>query len=539
MPSSPPAPPQPAAAAEPATYEVGGAARRAAGFVSERFGETVERKRSERFAVFVTHGMGEQIRFQTLDLVAEGLRAQDAIVRGVPPSELPAPRVRSVLLGGERLQRVEIRLGRPGGIEREVHVYEGYWAPLTEGQVRLRDVIAFLVRGAVNGIWNAMRRDGLERWLFGKYGPLPVRKSTLPALVVSLTALAGLIALNAAVTLVGLVAIARSLLDRPPLWLDGPVLDQLVAAMGAFLLLAAAFAASLLVSWMARRKPKARFLRKAGGAASLFFFTLLLAGLSVAGVWLPIVFWIRLATGGPPVGATSGSAANLHILGAICWPVLFAVSTWIRSILVQYPGDLAAYVSSYTLDRFHDLRSRIKDTIWKKARAIYAATAEDAPGFEYAECAVVGHSLGSLIAYDTLNRLILEDEPTHPGEADPTRLDVVSRTRLFLTFGSPLDKTAFIFGVQGMRTTEAREALAASVQPMICDYALRPRKWVNIYSPWDIVSGFLDYYDPPGSADPRKIDNRIDPQATTLLKAHLEYWRDPILFEVLHRELTA
>ena len=147
--------------------------------------------------------------------------------------------------------------------------------------------------------------------------------------------------------------------------------------------------------------------------------------------------------------------------------------------------------------------------------------------------------LGSVIAYDTLNRLILDDTPPRAGEADAGGLSVVSRTRLFLTFGSPLDKTAFLFGVQGMRTTEAREALAASVQPMLCDYALRPRKWINIYSPWDIVSGYLDYYDPPGSTDPRRVENRIDPHATTLLKAHLEYWRNPLLFQILHRELTS
>ena len=63
--------------------------------------------------------------------------------------------------------------------------------------------------------------------------------------------------------------------------------------------------------------------------------------------------------------------------------------------------------------------------------------------------------------------------------------------------------------------------------------------YCRIYSPWDIVSGYLDYYDPPGSTDPRRVENRIDPHATTLLKAHLEYWRNPLLFQILHRELTS
>ena len=134
-----------------------------------------------------------------------------------------------------------------------------------------------------------------------------------------------------------------------------------------------------------------------------------------------------------------------------------------------------------------------------------------------------------------MNRLILDDEAAGAGAA----LDAVARTPLFLTFGSPLDKTAFIFGIQGRNTSEAREALAASVQPMICDYRLRPRRWVNVHSPWDLVSGSLDLYDSADTTDPRRVENVADREATTLLAAHLEYWRNPLIFEILHRELIA
>jgi hypothetical protein len=228
----------------------------------------------------------------------------------------------------------------------------------------------------------------------------------------------------------------------------------------------------------------------------------------------------------------------------LSWPLLFAISAWVRSLLVQYPGDVAAYVTPQALDRFHELREEIKESIHERARAIYAAAPEEpAPGgrrFLYSRCAMVGHSLGSVIAYDTLNRLIQDDEPGQTGGIPPdARLNVVARTPLFLTFGSPLDKTAFVFGIAGKRTTEAREALAASVQPMICDYRYRPRRWVNIYSAWDVVSGSLGFYDPPGSTDPRRVENVRDPLATTLIAAHLEYWTNPLLFEILHAELTA
>jgi hypothetical protein len=113
------------------------------------------------------------------------------------------------------------------------------------------------------------------------------------------------------------------------------------------------------------------------------------------------------------------------------------------------------------------------------------------------------------------------------------RTDVVERTKLLLTFGSPLDKTAFIFGIQG-KGSEPREALAASLQPMLTA-AQRPR-WINIWSPWDIVSGHLDYYDLPERRNPQPL-NLVDPDATTLLAAHIEYWNNPLLYKTLVEHL--
>jgi hypothetical protein len=166
---------------------------------------------------------------------------------------------------------------------------------------------------------------------------------------------------------------------------------------------------------------------------------------------------------------------------------------------------------------------------------------------DYEKVIVVGHSLGSVIAYDTLNRLILEDESpmVMDVKGEPLRpwLDVINRTALFLTFGSPLDKTAFLFAVQAEGTSEAREALAASAQPMIAAYDRRPAKWVNIWSPWDIISGPLDLYDYPIAVenDPNKkrVVNMRDTDATTLLLAHTEYWKNPLVVKTIYDAIGA
>ena len=213
---------------------------------------------------------------------------------------------------------------------------------------------------------------------------------------------------------------------------------------------------------------------------------------------------------------------------------LLAASAAVRRLFVQYLGDVTAYVSSYKLDRFTELRNRIKEVARKTAAAIYEATRDGkSKVWAYESVAVVAHSLGSVIAYDALNALLVEDT------VSAERRDVAMRTRLLLTFGSPLEKTAFLFASQAKRTTETRESLVAALQPLISDYAFRPFRWVNVFSRRDPISGRLTSYD--DSSQPlyrrRRVRNLPDRAAVLPLLAHLEYFTDPILIRELVRAL--
>jgi len=88
--------------------------------------------------------------------------------------------------------------------------------------------------------------------------------------------------------------------------------------------------------------------------------------------------------------------------------------------------------------------------------------------------------------------------------------DAVARTRALITFGSPLDKAAFIFRAQFNARyengAEFREMLACAIQPL--DHRLqisfRPRGDATRAalesisgSPLDIISGDLVYFDHP------------------------------------------
>jgi pimeloyl-ACP methyl ester carboxylesterase len=165
---------------------------------------------------------------------------------------------------------------------------------------------------------------------------------------------------------------------------------------------------------------------------------------------------------------------------------------------VEYVGDVAIYVSSFKVSRFEETRTKIQETVFSIVRQIYSSRTASADTYD--RVVLVGHSLGSVIAYDALNAAISWDL----AEQDD-KMGVVRRTHRLITFGSPLDKTAFLFRTQVSGPRFLREALAAQKQPLILSYPdFRPKRafrWVNIYSRADIISGRLAYYRGPARVD--------------------------------------
>ncbi len=557
-----------------------------------------------KLAVFVTHGMGQQVPFATLDAIFERLRRLEPFASARPEAE-------TIRLAGVQMQRLVLRLP---SVQRELHFYEGYWAPLTEGEVTLRDISRFLLHAGLNGIRNST--TSFSRWIFGQWQSYDIPVRTWAFLMVALATIGSLAVMNAVVLVVS--AVRAPLGQSPPTWLSDALFCDLTITLNLFLVLATLFIVTLGLARFSRR-PGLHWLHRIVGPVSASAFGLTLLGAILAGLALPLLIFSHVQHGGgwtsdlprwssllgerraatlntwssvaflalPVIAAVyaltswawnlisaAGSQllsrrvsrhrlSSLVVLAALAagmalaavevmllwpssgadnhWPLRLLV-TWggvlllsgaVRGYLVQYFGDVAAYVESHTLDRFSELRARIRECVTDRARAIYAATGSEA----YAGVVVVGHSLGSVVSFDVLNQLLCEDAIDRQA-GRPTR-NVAQRTPLFLTFGSPLDKTAFIFAIQHRRTTQAREALAASAQPMLQDYASRPERWVNIYSPWDIISGELEYFDLPGTTDRRQVINRRDQGATTLLMSHVEYWESEALPQVLSEALLS
>jgi len=277
-------------------------------------------------AMLVCHGMGQQVPFETLDALARCLRDRHRLGGGDVDVAL-----RFVLFEGceQATPRAELRFhdGSPEArFQREVHLYEAYWAPLTEGAINYWQTATRLIVAGWQGLQQSIRRKRFDRWMFGRYWWMRIVPGTAQTLVALLVVLA-------------------------------PIL---------LLALAAGVAIAPVFSW-----------------------------------------WIgRFLSAGPALDAV----LRLLIVAIVLLPLIP-----LRRFVRQYLGDVIIYVSSHEVNAFWQIRDKIKAIGLQAAAQIYRALSSqpsaDAPGrFTYPTITLVGHSLGSVVAYDTLNSMIDKTE---------------------------------------------------------------------------------------------------------------------------------
>jgi|KBSMisStaDraftv2_1062788.scaffolds.fasta_scaffold00400_4 hypothetical protein len=581
----------------------------------------------KKSAIWVVHGMGQQVPFATLEQVAEG------IIQTIGDANVVNLLYREVKVDNTILQRVELTLEKHG-TQRQVDIYECYWAPKTEGMVKLRNVIDFLWDGGTRGFINSF--SWFQRALFTEMVAFKIHLRTPAYLLATLSVLGALMVINAiilatgasiaglgdlperslvspltvvsglasaaAITFGAILVIAEAtkplrsksvwghavrnitwfgvvftILDLVvsaalmgiifwrkwnPTWLQGgaPYLQTLANAV-IFASLILALTSRLHRRWKLSRPKSAAAAQKTNSRSGWFgptlFYLAFLLHLAVALGTLAILFsaqggdFATSLVGVKILGVRGGILSIFSALHFECvfhvmarflrwrgwvWPFLAIVSAQVRLLMVEYVGDVAAYVASNKVDCFDELRAKIKQMAKASLSAVYGAKSHNSEGFEYEKVCVVGHSLGSVIAYDTLNRAIADDQlatqrdPKTGQKFEDGPAQIVKRTPVLLTFGSPLDKTAFFFSIMGKTTRHIREQLAAVVQPLIENDRIRERiRWVNVFSPSDIVSGSLDFYElPRWKHDPAQktkcIQNEIDEDALVPLVAHVDYW---------------
>jgi len=161
---------------------------------------------------------------------------------------------------------------------------------------------------------------------------------------------------------------------------------------------------------------------------------------------------------------------------------------------------------------------------------------------DYDKVIVVGHSLGSVIAYDTLNKLNIK------ASVDEELAGHCKKITGLVTFGSPLDKILFFFR-QSTKDEEyiRRQFLSHFHSFKILDLGLRPGdisvadpvknslaevRWINFYHENDPISGHLDFYGVNENIErtfAKRKNNRWG-------IAHLGYWEDRQMYEKIANE---
>jgi hypothetical protein len=426
-------------------------------------------------AVLVCHGMGQQVRYETISSVANAIQ-KEAVSNGAFVHPLS---VHLFKVGENIFTRAEVVWKDTNQQRHEVHVYEAYWAPLTEGRITYWDTVKFLLLAA----WNGMKyskpfiKSTFNRWMFGAVRPLTIGRLTFLGIVCVLLFLAAQLGIISYVSL--------ELAQRYKAFLSQPIPALHFATFS-----------SWMGMWLVPLLPGSEEMAKEALFSHAWW-----SGVARLGGWVALILEASVA----------------------------------RYFIIEFVGDVAAYISPYKASKFDELRQKIQTVGFTIGKVIYGfgGAAPSVP--DYRRVVIAGHSLGSVLAYDTLNALINLDNVSAPAN----RRDVSIRTSALITFGSPLDKTAFIFRMQPDNEEDwIREHLAASVQPLILSYPeFRPStfSWINLWSPMDIVSGSLEYYDAVRPSNPLHVHNKRDPRAWVPIMAHTQYWKGKLFRKTLYR----
>jgi hypothetical protein len=243
-------------------------------------------------------------------------------------------------------------------------------------------------------------------------------------------------------------------------------------------------------------------------------------------------------------------------------PFIGIVFRWLSTYFMQSGtkrltnviGDITVYNTTDEKSKFYPIRQEILTGAVEAVRYLLEPHENLAP---YGKVILAGHSLGTQIAYDAVNRLIhlvTEGEVTgynKEGKNDAgTSLQGVFAG--FVTFGSPLDKIAFFLREQVPHGQFIREQLLLNFHCFkqrdwnTSSYAAGERAypiapifkrlldnmpWKNYYDKHDYISGGLDFYQNLTNVD-------CEFKAHFWSFTHNRYWECKEMFEDILAEFV-
>lgn len=481
--------------------------------------------------MLVIHGIGQQNPYETLDSFARG------VFTHLTESRRCGARLSPIRVAHKDWTQVGMRIDiLPQELEplAYVDIFEYYWAPETEDKLsavqtvkwvlftdltplkyfadNLQEMIGARGMSGASASWRALKLYGRE---------------VLRVVLLYLTLGLGMF------WLLGWLA-------KPPSW--SSALTTLETALGphigwkqGFILFF--YALSLLMAWFGLQALAE--LREYPGKAieTLGDYIWLVCDFALAAFFLGVGLAIDFGSRSFPVW---------HLLQIIArhgnWePLAGAALAWIVSYaLTAYVADVAVYTNMDAKSKNYAARNAILSG--STAALKYLLTSKD-----YDRVILAGHSLGSVIAYDTINELLAQYKAAPASGADQPEpmlnLAELQKIRGLVTFGSPLDKIYYFFREHVKRD----QAIRAQILSML--HSLRKRRsgrdygefsfqydfdqldgleWLNAWARMDPVSARLKFY---------RVDDQRKFCYCMPVLAHLSYWGDPDFYDYFCEKL--
>lgn len=561
--------------------------------------------RRKHIGILVIHGMGDENAYGTLDAFARGLFRH----YGGPKNSTYSMQTEWKERGSDPAHKqtswtqAQVRFEPAAGASSTVPrltVAEYYWSPATKGKMKDVAVLTWLLRTglepfrylsenlqvmqAAGEARNAA--DRTSRSLFILFREFLRFVLVYPLLLLSF------IAIGAFVSQVkDMAAIVTGL--------QGHLEAMMVGLIAAVRLLILGSLTGYFLNfrkWLRFRIPRTDSRRRYS------WFALIGAAIMAAAVFIAPAFWMK----GFLIAAPCPSCPLNAPAMAICHPWLawvsqillieppftcllvplaeLAVAATIRNFLINFLGDVAIYTNLNQRASNFAVRAQILEECGHALTTLYMDLREEAidviaPGCRLAtlemrkqaaqeltsddfQIVVAAHSLGSVIAYDTINDLFnrariganaagASETPGKP--ADPPARDVCRHMRGLLTFGSPLNKTYYFFRDQSRAEDLIRAQLidqlhsfrllaptgplgGVGVQPVPADAELsrliRDFRWLNMWATMDIFSGKLFFYDLPAA-------DQLHRWYWKPVLAHLSYWTDEKMYKFFAEHLLS
>ena len=552
----------------------------------------------ERIAFLVIHGIGQERPYETLDRFARNLKnclpgnwnVEPQLDRATDPTHVSTSWVRAALRLTPQDDSSIPYKSDPASSFKDITLFEYYWAPITQDKITYSGSLLFLVKAGLKPFFNLASNvtaiseaSGGDRAKVGRVFVHEVWRQVclfLPMLALLLWLIVWLTSPgtfsyfhdfkpNAArLVVLGVLAVRYLFLYTCIRGLARSVTPGGARRKSWWLPVLWAGLLCHVFAWPFLLAPFAHGIASVGSAIALH-----LPGVRILGHWSNatrsfaelVRAWPPLPGGSHPAPPPSislpvwmGLLDGFHkllwflfldpSLAAYFHPAVAVVLVlFLRFVFANIVGDVAVYANSDSFSSSYAARTQILEECSASLTAILLEKDDDGKPV-YDRVLIAGHSLGSVIAYDTMNQLrnavrtSVPPGPTVSGISGLLSAYDLERLRGMVTFGCPLNKFFYFFRDMGDQTLTLRTQtldllhgfrLNARIQADVpepkfkfvpppswvaADQALaKDFTWINVYSPLDPISGHILFYDV-------KDEDQLSLPHMTPLVAHVQYW---------------